>query len=183
MGSVVELRYADTDGALLVPGYLSTDNPGTLGGAYSSDIGRIVTRSTDASKYVFAVGATAARTTGYAIATAPLVGFLHSLESDPTTEGSTNKIYISRFDPLKEYMITYSTLYSTVLPASSDVGNYIGLGNTTTVAGCVLSMANIGSTGPGSGTTSPKAFIITGFDNNRRKIYCRPCIESGQFTW
>jgi hypothetical protein len=162
---------------------LSTDNPGTAAGAYSSDIGRIVTRSTDASKYIFAVGATAARTTGYATTTAQMIGYLHSLETDPTTEGSTSKIYVSRFDPLKEYAITYSTLYSSVLPASSDLGNYIGLGNTTTPAGFTLSMANIGSTGPGSGTTSPKAFLITGFDNNRRKIYCRPVIESGQFGW
>jgi len=182
MGSICQIRGA-AFGESLVPGYLSTDNPGSIGGAYSSDIGRLLTRSTDASKYVFAVGTTAARTTGYAAATQQLVGYLQGVEVDPTTEGSTSKIYISRFDPLKEYEITYSTLYSSTLPASTDIGNYIGLGNTTTVAGCVLSMANISSTGVGSGTTSPKSFLITGYDNNRRKIYCRPVVESGQFAW
>jgi hypothetical protein len=179
---VCSRRGADY-GETLVPGYLSTDNPGSLGGAYSSDIGRILTRSTDASKYVFAVGCTAARTTAYASTIMQMIGYLASIEADPTTEGSTNKIYISRFDPIKEYEITYSTLYSATLPSASDIGNYIGIGNTTTVAGCVLSMANCGSTGVGSGTTSPRPFIITGYDNNRRKIYCRPAVDSGQFTW
>lgn len=179
---VCALRRAEF-GELIVPGYLSTNNPGALGGAYSSDIGKMVTRSTDASKYIFAVGTTAARSTGYAEATARIAGFLSGLESDPTTEGSTHKIYISKFNPSYEYEITYSTLYSSVLPASSDIGNYIGIGNTTTVAGCVLSMANISSTGVNSGTTSPKPFMITGFDNNRRKLYVRPVVEADQIAW
>jgi hypothetical protein len=179
---VCELRHAEM-GEFTIPGYLSTDNPGSAGAAYSSDIGRIMTRSTDASKFIFAVGTTAARTTSYLTTTMQLYGFLSGLEADPTSEGSTNKIYVTKFDPSKEYAINYSTLYSATLPASSDIGNYIGLGNTTTVAGCVLSMANISSTGAGSGTTSPKPFIVTGFDNNRRKVYVRPVVDSGQFSW
>lgn len=180
---VVEIRHADTNGANIVPGFLSTDNPGSLGGAYSSDIGRIITRSSDSNKYIFAIGSTANRTTSVQ-STAPLLfGYLHSIEANPTTEGSTNRIYVRRFDANSEYSITFSTLYSTLLPATSDLGSYIGLGNTTTVAGCVLSMGNIGSSSPAAGTTSPRPFMVTGFDNNRRKIYVKPMISSAQFEW
>lgn len=180
MEMVCEVRGFDR-GNTIVPGLLSTDNVGSIGGLYSSDVGKLVKRSTDASKFVLAIGTTESRSTSYASTVMQLYGYLHGLEADPTTEGSTNKLYIHKFNANQEYAMKYSTLYSATLPASSDIGSYIGLSNTTTVAGACLSMATISSTGHGS--TSGRPFMITGFDNNRRKLYVKPMVDSGQIAW
>jgi hypothetical protein len=180
MLNVCSVRGED-NGNTLLKGFYSSD---ALTAAYSSDIGRIVTRST-AGGYIFALGATELRVSnGLATTTAALFGYLAGMDTDPTTKGSTTSmVYIHKFSPQKEYEITYSTLYSTTLPATSDIGSYIGLGGTTTVAGAVLDMTLVSSTNLAGGTTQNKSFIIKEFDNNRRKIFCSPVLCSSGIAW
>lgn len=150
-------------------------------GMYSSDIGKLVVRSTD-SQFLLAIGTTATRTTGFNSTAGKLVGYLAGLEASPSGVGTTGyKVYINKFSPEKEYEVDYSTLYSTVLPGATDIGKVIGLGNTTTIAGCVVSMGTLATAAIGAASTTPKLFQLTGFDNNRRKVYVRPILDSGEF--
>jgi len=174
-------------GGDMITGYCSSDIAGAGGstlGMYSSDVGKIVVRSSNGSCFIFAIGATAGRSTSFNSTAGKLYGYLAGLESSPSGIGTTGgKVYINKFNPHREYEITYSTVYSATLPAATDLGKLVGIGATTTIAGCVLSMGMLTSTGIGTGTTKIGAFQLTGFDNNRRKAYVRPVFASDEFAW
>lgn len=75
-----------------------------------------------------------------------------------TTPGSTVPFYIRPIVRGALYEADFSTTYSTALPATTDIGKYLGVSNTTTVAGgSYLSMAGIGNA---AGTTSGRFFRV-----------------------
>ena len=79
-----------------------------------------------------------------------------------TTPGSTVPFYITPIVRGALYEADFSTSYSTSLPATTDIGKYLGVSNTTTVAGgSYLSMAGIGNT---AGSTSGRFFKIVRAD-------------------
>lgn len=122
----------------------------------SSDIGKTVFKTSN--QYGLALGTTADNQLYAGIVAAVPVA---------TTPASTTPFYIAPLNSEEEVEETYSTTYSTALPATTDLGKYVGYGNTTTVAGAVLSMGTIGNA---AGTTSGCFLRISGFDNNRRVI-------------
>lgn len=180
---VCAIRGADF-GDEMIQGFCSsagTNGMSTLG-MYSSDVGKLIVRSSDANQYLLAIGTTVARSTTLSSTGGRLVGYLASVQTSPTGVGTTgSKIYINRFSGSKEYEITYSTVYSATIPADTDIGKGVNTGGTTTIAGAVISLASITSSGVGAGTTKIGAFQITGYDNNRRKVYVRPILASGEF--
>ncbi|MGL6284094.1 MAG: hypothetical protein ACRC2J_16950 [Microcoleaceae cyanobacterium] len=130
-------------------------------------------------------------------------GFLAGFDSDSSNlnglqyiaPGSTQKIYVEKFSFDKEYTMSFSTLNSTVLPATSDIGSLVGFATTQitgssaisiTPAYMQLSMGNVGSTQvPGlvGSTNGAKIFRITGYDLNRRKLHVVPVQASSAFSW
>lgn len=198
MGKRCEARHAHFAGPQLIKGYLSTGESGacfsTLG-CYSSDVGNIMLRhSTNAGaggKYSMACPTTSIGLTKH------VVGILAGFDSDSSNlngvqyiaPGSTQKIYIERFDFAKEYAINFSTANSTVMPATSDIGSYVGFSSTNLSTAITaipnhmnLSMSNIGSTlAPGS--TASRMFQVTGYDTDRRKLHVIPVQDSSSFTW
>jgi len=182
MGQVCNIRNC-SDKAIF-PVYFSTDST-SFGGTdtlYSSDVGKFVQKTTSANNAVILVrGTTANRAPGGAATTTmQILGFIHSVPQN-TTVGSTKPVYIRRMNPMTELEISYSTLYSSNLPATTDIGAFIGLSNTTTIAGACLSMGGIGTSQ--AGTTSGRFIRISGFDNNRRKIFGYPVLESSAIDW
>lgn len=204
MGKVCERRYADLGAPYLIKGRLSTGATGaaysTLG-CYSSDIGRVMVRhSANAGAGItFAMGCP---TTDIGN-TANVYGILAGFDSDSSNlnslqyiaPGSTQNIYLEKFEFNNEYAINFSTLNSTVLPASSDVGSLVGFATThftgaskitINPTNMKLCMSNIASTvNPGSAgsTNGSKMFRVTGYDTNRRKLYAVPVRESSSFSW
>jgi len=88
----------------------------------------------------------------------------------PTSPGSTIPFFIWPIVPGKLYEAEYSTTYSANLPATTDIGKYLGSPNTTTIAaGAYLSMAGIGNA---AGTTSGLFFRISdpSYSTAQRKI-------------
>lgn len=124
----------------------------------SSDIGKLVVASSNNG--VLAVGTTAD-------AGALFMGIVAAVPV-ATTPASTQPFYIRPILRGNRYEGEFSTSASTALPATTDIGKYVGLTNTTTVAGAKLSMGTIGNA---PGTTSGCFFRVTGFDNNRRVMY------------
>jgi hypothetical protein len=189
--SVCGLRGFDF-GENMVSGYCSTQVQAIVGvstnGMYSSDIGRLVCRTSNLNEYAFVIGATSVRSATGALGGEKIYGYLASVEASPTGIGTTGKkIYINKFSPEKEYEITYSTVYSAVLPATTDIGKLLNLHRTSTDLASI-SMASLNSTGLSvlstevGYTTGNSAFQLTGFDNNRRKVYVRPVLDSGEFA-
>lgn len=122
----------------------------------SSDVDSIVTVTSN--HYGLAIGTTA---------DVSVFGGIVAAVPTATTPGSSVAFYIRPIDANDELAFTFSTSYSTALPASTDVGKFIGFGNTTTVAGATLNMGTIGNA---AGTTSGCFLRITGYDIARRQI-------------
>jgi hypothetical protein len=206
MAKICERRYADFGDPFVVKARLSTGSNGTAYstlGCYSSDIGRLMLRhSTNA-------GAGGSLSMGCPTTDvgniANIYGILMGFDSDSSNlngvqyigPGSTQNIYVERFDFGKEYAINFSTLNSTVLPGSSDIGSLVGFATTQFAAPATalnaalpsnmkLCMTNAGSTvAPGltGSTNGSKCFRITGYDTNRRKLFVIPVKDSSSFSW
>lgn len=146
--------------------------PGSSDTIYSTDNGRILFQSSN--KGVLGTG-------GSSFSTSLMLGYICKVDTTAgSSGGSTIPIYCRKFDPTEEVEMDYSTLYSTVHPATTDVGNYIGLSSAATVAGAVLAMNNIGNA---PGTSDARWLKITGFSTNRRKIYGFPVRNSSVIAW
>lgn len=144
--------------------------PGSTDTIKSTDSGRILFQSSN--KVVLGTG-------GSSFSTSLLAGYVAKVEAD-SSGGSTIPFYMRRFDPTEEIEMDYSTLYSTLHPATTDLGNYIGLSSAATVAGAVLAMNNVGNA---PGTTDARWLKINGYSTNRRKIYGVPVRNSSVIAW
>lgn len=126
---------------------LPTDSTVT-GFINSTDVGKLAFASSQVGGLM--VGSTADFTGG-------ILGIIASVPT-ATTPGSTVPFYIRPIVTGALYEADFSTSYSTSLPATTDIGKYLGVSNTTTVAGgSYLSMAGIGNT---AGSTSGRFFRI-----------------------
>lgn len=126
----------------------------------SSDVGKLVQASSNCG--VLLLGSTADLTTQ------SILGIIAAVPT-ATTPASTVPFYIEPIQRGQLYEGDFSTTYSTALPATTDIGKYIGVSNTTTVAGgSYLSMAGIGNA---AGTTSGDFFRISGMDLTRRVLF------------
>lgn len=129
----------------------------------TTDIGKLCKQSSNNG--LLAIGSTEdiARAVG-------ILGIVAAVpNSGSTNGGSSDPFYIAPIFPGEEIEADFSTSFSATIPATSDIGKYVGFSNTTTVAGAAsLSMAGIGNA---AGTTSGLFFRITGVDANRRKVY------------
>lgn len=142
--------YNFTDDALIavLPG-ASTVN----GFVSSSDIGKLVVPSSNHG--VLALGTTADTNTFIGVVAAVPVA---------TTPGSTVPFYVRPIRRGQLWEADFSTTYSTALPASTDVGKFMGVPNTTTVAGG--SYLTMGSIGNAVATTSGLFFRVAKVDTN-----------------
>jgi len=107
----------------------------------SSDIGKLVYNTSNQGG--LAVGTTADNQV-----------FLGIVAAVPTatTPGSTVPFYVQPIRRGVLYEADFSTTYSTALPATTDIGKYIGVSNTATVAGgSYLDVDTLANT---AGTTS-----------------------------
>ncbi len=143
---------------------------GSTDKVYSSDVGRIIFRSSN----TYLLNCTASS----GLSTTPIAGFIGAVPK-PTTAGTTSPaspIYMYKIDPAYELEATYTTANSGGHPATSDIGNYIGFYiTTTTITGLQLDMT-YAAQNPGS--TNGLWFQITGYSTNRRKVYGYPCAAS-----
>ena len=130
----------------------------------TTDIGKLCMASSNLG--LLAIGSTADITRA-----AGIIGIVAGVPSaGVSTSASTDAFYVSPIMYGEELEADFSTSFSTSLPATSDIGSYIGFSNTTTVAGAAaLSMSGIVHAAAAS--TSGTFFRITGFDVNRRKVY------------
>lgn len=119
----------------------------------SSDIGKLVVASSNNG--VLALGTTADTNT--------FIGIVAAVPT-ATTPASTVPFYVWPIGKGELVEADFSTAYSTVLPASTDVGKAMGLPNTTTVAGG--SYLTMGSIGNAVGTTSGLFFRVAKVDAN-----------------
>ncbi len=127
--------------------------------------------STDVGKLAFASSQVGGLMVGStADFTGAILGIVASVPA-ATTPGSTVPFYIRPIVTGALYEADFSTSYSTALPATTDIGKFLGVSNTTTVTGgSYLSMAGIGNT---AGTTSGRFFRIaraTAADVERRVV-------------
>lgn len=129
------------------------------GNIASTDIGKLVVGSSN--NYGLALGSTADNQV-----------FLGYIAAVPTSiaVSSSELFYVQPVLPYEILEADYSTAISTStsLPATSDIGKYIGFSNTTTIAGAVLDLDTLGNA---KGTTSGCFFRVTGVDNERRKLF------------
>ena len=181
MNQVCNIRgqYNPSD---IIPVYFSTDSTlfGGLTSIDTTDIGKFLTGTTSAGNGMILARGTTETLDGTGTSDAPLEGYIFSIPNSPTTVGSTVPFYMMRLNPSVELEVTFSTLYSTVMPGTTHIGSYVGLSDTTTIAGAKISMGTVGAT-PG---TSDRCWLrITGYDTARRKIYGFPAHNSSQFTW
>lgn len=153
---------------------------------YTRIVGSTTIRSTDKGRLIFKssnVGILGYG--GSSFSTSLMLGYLVSV----TTAGGPNNstvhlLNVRKFSPLEEIEMDYSTLFSTVHPASSDQGKYIGLSSgvasTDPGQGAVLSMGNVGNE---PGTSDARFLQINGFSTNRRKIFGFPVRNSSVIAW
>jgi hypothetical protein len=169
MGKIcVERNYHDSP---LTKAYLgSTDT------IYTSDINAIVKKSSN--KYILMIGGTTA-------ATEKVAGYIYKMPQGAThcSGGSTIAFWVRKFSPDKEYEIEYSTLYSTVHPATSDYGNFIGVSTAATDVGGRLDMDTVVNDAATSSGAGRAWFQISGFSTARRKIYGFPYRNSSCIAW
>jgi hypothetical protein len=130
----------------------------TYGAVASSDVGRLVFQSSNV--YGLMPGSTG--DVHVADAASRIAGLVSSVPT-ATSAGSTQFFYIRP--------IMNNALYqadTTAAAATSDIGKYIGVSRTTTLAGSKnLTMTNIGNA---PGTTNGLFFRITDVDSTRRKV-------------
>lgn len=129
----------------------------------TTDIGKFCMMSSNYG--LLAIGSTAdiARTVG-------ILGIVAAVSVTGATAGnSSDPFYVAIVNPGEEIEADFSTSFSATLPASSDIGKFVGFSNTTTVAGAAsLSMAGLANA---AGTTSALFFKLTGVDATRRRVY------------
>jgi len=139
-------------GASTVTGIINTTDVGKLCMASSNNVLLALGSTQDIARAVGIIGI---------VATVPISG--------STLGGSSDLLYVSPIMYGEEIEADFSTSFSAVLPATTDVGKYIGFSTNVTVAGAVsLDMSRLSNV---PGTTSGAFFKITGFDVNRRKVY------------
>lgn len=98
---------------------------------------------------------------------AGILGIIAAVPAD-TTPGSTVPFYVMPILPGEEIVADFSTTFSTALPATTDLGKYLGFSNTTTFAGAIaLDMDTLSNV---RGSTSASFFKITGIDVARREV-------------
>ena len=124
---------------------------GSLGDIASSDVGKLVV--TSSGKGVLQ------SSTSTSI---PAILGMIACVPDATSGGSTIPFYIHPVQGL-EIEQTFSTVASATLPATTDISDYVGWSTA----------ADLGVIGMDTKSSSAgKAFLmITGFDNNRRKVF------------
>jgi hypothetical protein len=129
---------------------------GSLGNIGSSDLGKLLTESSGKAVLQSSTSTSIPK----------ILGMVANVPVD-TTGGSTVPFYVWDVRG-KEIEQTYTTLASATLPATTDIGSYVGWSTASTgAAGGIIGM-DTASSAPG------KAFLkITGFDNNRRKVFGR----------
>jgi len=139
----------------LIPVLPSTNT--VNGEVASTDIGKLIVPSSHNG--VLALGTTADTNTFLGIVAAVPV---------TSTVGSTQPFYIRPIVRGALYKANYSTSFSTSHPATTDIGKYVGLSNTTTVAGgSALDMSVIGNA---PGTTDSLFFRIAGYSTERNEV-------------
>jgi len=143
---------------------------------YTSDIGAIVKKSSN--KHILMIGGTTA-------ATEQVAGFIDHLRPGTTytSGGSTNWFVLRKLSPDCELEILYSTLYSTVHPLTSDIGNFVGVSTAASDIGGRLSMATIVNDAASSSGAGRAWLQISGFSTARRKIYGNPYRNSSCIAW
>lgn len=154
----------------LMPALLGYDDAGAATDIYSSDIGRLVRQTSNG--IVLMKG-------GSSYSTSLIAGILSQVPT-ATTSGSTIPFYIQKLDPNQLVEGTYSTLYSTVHPGTTDIGKYVGLSTAATVAGGVFSMGNMGNA---PGTSDARWMKLVDFSTNRRKLVGFPVSNSSCIAW
>ncbi len=124
---------------------------GSLGNIASSDIGKLVVESS--GKGVLQ------SSTSTSIPT--IIGMIACVPTE-TSGGSTVPFYVHDIRG-KEIEQTFSTVASATLPATTDIGDFVGW---STAAGTGVIGMDTKSSAAG------KAFLkVTGFDNTRRKVF------------
>jgi hypothetical protein len=124
---------------------------GSLGSIGSTDLGKLVNESSGKAVLQSSTSTSIPK----------ILGMVSNVPVD-TTGGSTVPFYVWDVRG-KEIEQTFSTVASATLPATTDIGNYVGW---STAAGVGVIGMDTASSAPG------KAFLkITGFDNNRRKVF------------
>jgi hypothetical protein len=154
----------------LMPAILGYDAAAAATDIYSSDIGRLVMASSNGITLM---------TGGSSFSTSLIAGIVSQVPT-ATTSGSTIPFYVQKLDPNQLVEGTYSTLYSTVHPGTSDLGKYVGLSTAATVAGAVFSMGNMGNA---PGTSDARWLKLTDFSTNRRKLMGFPAVNSSCISW
>lgn len=124
---------------------------GSLGDIGSSDVGKLVTESSGK--------AVLQSSTSTSI---PSIVGMVACVPDATSGGSTVPFYIWDVRG-KEIELTFSTVASATLPATTDIGDYVGYSTASGVG--VIGMDTKSS-------SAGRAFLkISGFDNDRRKVF------------
>jgi hypothetical protein len=129
----------------------------TGGNIKSTDIGKLITKSSN--RYGLALGSTDYQN---------LVGYLAVVQSTGVPVSSTTPFYVEPFITGLQYEMSYSTLYSTAHPSSTDIGKYVGLSTAATIAGAKISMGTLANSPAGASAT---VFRINGFSTARRMVY------------
>jgi hypothetical protein len=125
---------------------------GSLGDIASSDVGKLVVESSGKGVLLSSTSTSAPAILGM-IACVP----------NETSGGSTVPFYIHLVDGL-EIEQTFSTVASVTLPATSDIGDFVGWST-------LADVGIIGMDTKSSSATNEAFLKITGFDNDRRKVF------------
>jgi hypothetical protein len=130
----------------------------TYGAVGSSDVGRLVFQSSN----VYGIMPGSTGDVHVADTASRIAGLVASVPT-ATSAGSTQFFYIRPIMPNALYEAD-----TTAAAATSDIGKYIGVSRTTTIAGG----RNLTLTGIGNapGTTNGLFFKITDIDSTRRKV-------------
>lgn len=154
-----------------VKGTICPGLPGSTETIYSSDIGRMVFKSSNN----VVMGSTGSSF----FSTSLMLGFIAAVPVT-STGGSTIPIYYTKLDPNVEIEGTYSTVPGGNHPATTDIGKFVGFTRTTGLSAAVFDMQYAGNE---VGTSNALWLRITGFSTSRRKIYGYPAVNSSVISW
>ena len=157
------LKYEKGVAPYLIPARIGTST-GLANFVGSSDIGKLMVQTTDCAS--LAVGTTADR--------AKAIGILGIVAAVPaaSTPGSTELVYIQ---PVTQYDVveaTYSTSVAkstSILLATSNIGYFFGISNTTTIAGAAT--LDVTVAGTAAGTTDGLFFKLLGYSTKEYKAW------------
>jgi hypothetical protein len=140
---------------------------------YSSDIGRVLFRSSN--RVVLGTG-------GSSFSTSLMVGYLSQVDggSAGSSGGSTTYVYYTKFNPTKPIEVSYTTAYGGGHPSDTDIGSYLGLSTYAAWDGARIDMGNIGNE---PGTSDARFFQMTGYSTNRHKMWGYPVRNSSVIAW